>query len=231
MRLDKFLCDMNIGTRSEVKALLKKGFVAVNGIPVKSADIKINETTDNITFQGKVLTYQKYFYYMLNKPAGYVSATNDNKEKTVMELFRSEDRRDDLFPAGRLDKDTTGLLLITNDGELSHKLLSPKSHVDKCYHVTIERSLSGNDIAALETGVDIGEDKPTLPAKVKTLDENNILLTIHEGKFHQVKRMLEAVNNKVIHLKRISFGSLVLDDTLQEGDYRVLTEKEIASLK
>ncbi len=230
MRLDKFLCELNIGTRSQVKALLKQGLVTVNGVVVKSPDVKLNEHTDCIKYKEKELKYTKFVYYMLNKPAGVVSATNDNTAQTVVSLL-GENYRPDIFPVGRLDKDTTGLLLLTNDGELSHKLLSPRKHVGKTYLVSIETPLHEESIQALEQGVDIGEDKPTLPAKVEVISDREIRLTICEGKFHQVKRMLIAVDNRVLALKRVAFGSLVLDATLKEGEYRPLTEAEIASLR
>lgn len=226
MRLDKFLCEMNIGTRSQVKTYVKQGLVTVNDTIVKSADIKIEENSDKIMFKGQRLSYQKYVYYMLNKPAGVVSATQDNTADTVVSLL-GDKFRSDVFPVGRLDKDTTGLLLLTNDGELAHKMLSPKKHVDKVYQVTIEHPLTADDIQHLEQGVDIGEESLTLPAKVAIVDTHCILLTIHEGKFHQVKRMLQAVNNQVTALKRVEFGPLVLDDSLNAGDFRELTAEEV----
>lgn len=230
MRLDKFLCEMNQGTRSRVKELIRRGLVTVNGVTAKNADSKVDESTDIICVQGQRLCYRKFFYFMLNKPAGLVSATQDKLSATVMELLRPEDRHSCLFPAGRLDKDTEGFLLLTNDGELAHRLLSPKKHVDKTYRVSMEHGLSPEDIQKLEQGVDIGEDCLTLPAKVRQTEETVILLTIHEGKFHQVKRMLKAVDNGVTALKRISFGGLALDEALQPGEYRELTEDEVKIL-
>lgn len=229
MRLDKFLCEMNVGTRSQVKELIKKGQVLVNGQVIRSADFKIDEQKDLIVFQGRELVYQKFVYYMLNKPKGVVSATQDNTSKTVTDLLAMEGRQD-LFPVGRLDKDTEGLLLLTNDGELAHNLLSPKKHVDKTYLVEIAHALSQEDICKLEQGVDIGEDKLTLPAKVEVKSGNVIFLTIQEGKFHQVKRMLQAVDNQVTALKRIRFGDIYLDEKLSPGEYRALTPQEEASV-
>ena len=230
MRLDKFLADLQIGTRSQVKADLKKGLVTVNGEVVKKADTKIDETKDKICYQGKELSYQKFQYYMLHKPAGVVTATKDSVDKTVMDLFPKEAGKD-LFPVGRLDKDTEGLLLITNDGELSHNLLSPKKHVPKTYYVVCEGQISDEKIASLEHGVDIGDEKPTLPASVKLLEEQEngycIELTITEGRFHQVKRMVEAIGGKVTYLKRLSMGTLILDEQLEKGTYRALTEQEL----
>ena len=225
MRLDRYLCELNIGSRSQVKEFIKKGLVSVNGQVIRRADQRIEEQKDQVAFQGKILTYQRYVYYMLNKPQGVVSATEDNTAGTVVELLSAEGRKD-LFPMGRLDKDTEGLLILTNDGELAHRLLSPKKHVDKTYQVTVAHALSAEDIRLLEQGVDIGEDRPTLPAKVEVLPENVILLTIQEGKYHQVKRMLQAVDNQVTALKRIRFGNIDLDERLAPGDYRPLSPQE-----
>ncbi len=229
MRLDKFLCEFNIGSRSQVKTYLKKGLVTVNGTSVTKPELKIDEYKDCISFNGKPLQYQPFIYYMLNKPKDVVSATVDNSSKTVLDLIVSH-RKKDLFPVGRLDKDTEGLLLITNDGELAHQLLSPRKHVDKTYLVGIAKELLPAHINALEQGVDIGEEKLTLPAKVKVLSKNFIELTIQEGKFHQVKRMLHAVDNEVVSLKRVRFGPLILDESLAPGAYRELTKKEVAQL-
>lgn len=230
MRLDKFLCDNNIGTRSQVKEYIKKGHVTINGQTVKRPETKVNEDTDIVTCQGKEIHYQKYVYYMLNKPEGVVSATNDNTATTVVSLLKVPEQKD-LFPVGRLDKDTTGLLLLTNDGALAHDLLSPKKHVDKTYRVKPEKPLSAEDIHRLESGLEIGDDKPTAPAKAVLTEDGDLLLTIHEGRFHQVKRMLQAIGNQVLTLERIRFGSLSLDPALSGGDYRALTEEEIEHLR
>lgn len=231
MRLDKFLCEMNKGSRSEVRALIRRGLVTVNGLPAKEADCRIDENADTVCVGGQPLSYRRCFYYMLNKPEGFICATQDKISATVMELLAPKDRRPDLFPAGRLDKDTEGFLLLTNDGELAHRLLSPKRHVDKTYLVSISHSLSEEEIRRLEQGVDIGEDRLTMPARVLPAEaENQLLLTIQEGKFHQVKRMLKAVGNEVTALKRISFGPLTLDEALQPGEYRELTEEEVKIL-
>ena len=230
IRLDKFLCEMEIGTRSQVKEFIKKGMVSVNGEVIKKADFKFDENTAKVCVKEKELSYQKYFYYMLNKPAGVVSATTDNHDRTVLDLLKGASGKD-LFPVGRLDKDTEGLLLITNDGELSHNLLSPKKHVDKTYLVEASKDITQEMIQQLEQGVDIGEEKLTLPAKVTFLEDKKIELTITEGKFHQVKRMLKAVENEVVYLKRLSMGSLKLDSNLALGEYRSLTEEEIVLLK
>jgi len=229
MRLDKFLCDMNIGTRSEVKNEIKKGKVSVNGEIAKKPDIQIKEKEDIICYLGKEISYAKNRYFMLNKPAGVVSATTDAKDKTVLDLLCDEGIKD-LFPVGRLDKDTEGLLIITNDGDLAHRLLSPKKHVPKTYYCQLKFPIDEKALRELEEGVDIGEKKKTLPAKADKLSDTEINLTICEGKFHQVKRMLMAVNNEVIYLKRIQMGNLNLDNNLMLGEYRSLNEEEIEGL-
>ena len=229
VRLDKFLCDCNIGTRSQVKEAIRKGAVTVNGEIIKKSDQKIKEEADIVKYQGSIVTFRQFSYYMLNKPAGVVSATNDNTADTVLSLLTGVSDKD-LFPVGRLDKDTTGLLLITNDGQLAHKLLSPRKHVDKQYLAVIRSPLTVSDSDKLTSGVDIGDEKPTLPARVNVLSDSEIILTIQEGRFHQVKRMLQAVGNEVLTLKRISFGPLQLDPQLAEGAFRELTEEEYDAL-
>ena len=243
MRIDRLLCELNIGSRSAVKELLKKGQVCVNGQVVKKADTKVDENTAVVTCQGKEFRYRPYVYYMLNKPAGVITATKDDTEKTVMDLFReaylcshvdlSGIPYKEMFPVGRLDKDTVGLLLLTNDGELSHNLLSPKKHVDKKYLVHLNGIISDEDADRLRAGVDIGEGDITAPSILErdVNDLSKCFLTITEGKFHQVKRMFQAVGLKVIYLKRVSMGSLVLDEMLSEGEIRELTMEEINSLK
>lgn len=230
MRLDKFLCETGFGTRSQVKELLKKGQVTVNGVAAKKPEQKIDEHKDQITCQGKTASYEKYVYYMLHKPAGVVSATEDKREKTVLDLLKSEDRRDGIFPVGRLDKDTEGFLLLTDDGDLAHRLLSPRKHVDKTYYAKIAGSVTEAHIERFREGLDIGDEKKTLPAMLEILasepETSEIWITIHEGRFHQVKRMFEAVGCKVTYLKRLSMGAVALDETLAPGDYRPLNEKE-----
>lgn len=230
LRLDKFLCELGIGTRSEVKSLIKKGLVTVNGIAQKSPDFKINPEQDEVIYQEQVLKYQEFYYYMLHKPAGVITATEDRMQDTVMSLM-GDCYRTDLFPVGRLDKDTEGLLFITNDGDIAHALLSPKKHVPKTYLVEVPERLDLGQIEALEQGVDIGDDKPTLPARVEVLTDTHIKLTICEGRYHQVKRMLKAVGSDVLYLKRITFGALILDESLPKGRYRALTDAEVALLK
>ena len=235
VRLDKFLCDFEIGTRSEVKNYVKKGMVMVNGLMVKNSDLKIDEAKDIVSFNGKELVFEKFHYYVLNKPAGVVTATHDNHDKTVMDLLEGVVTKG-LSPVGRLDKDTEGLLFITDDGVLNHNLLSPKKHVDKTYYVECSGEIDNENIKALEDGIDIGDEKPTLPAKVELLEQSTEIkkytlnLTITEGRFHQVKRMIEAVGGEVTYLKRISFGPLVLDENLELGEYRKLTDIELDAL-
>lgn len=230
LRLDKLLCEMKAGTRSQIKKELKQGLVTVNGETVTKPDYKVEEGKDQITYKGKPVRYRKHVYYMLNKPAGVVSATKDDTCRTVTELLKDTGYTD-LFPVGRLDKDTEGLLLMTNDGELAHQLLSPKKHVEKVYEVGLREELSEPDIRKLENGVDIGEGELTLPARVEIAEGTRIFLTITEGKFHQVKRMLRAVGNEVISLRRIAMGGLKLDSGLASGAYRELSEEEIAGIK
>lgn len=230
LRLDKFLCEMNIGSRSQVKTYLKQRLVTVNGGIVLKPETKIDEEKDTVAFKGEALCYKKYVYYMLNKPQGVVSATEDKQCRTVTELLKDTGYHD-LFPVGRLDKDTEGLLILTNDGVLAHNLLSPKKHASKVYYVMLEKELGREAAERLEKGVDIGERRLTLPAKVELLDGKSIYLTITEGKFHQVKRMLQAVDNRVIFLKRVAMNGLWLPDSLPAGHYRELTEDELSLLK
>ena len=232
MRLDKFLCEMGVGTRSEVKNCLKKGQVTVNGEVIRKPETKIDENQDKVCYLGQALSYEAVQYFLLNKPAGCVTATRDSLSETVMG-YLPENRREDLFPVGRLDKDTEGLLLITNDGQLAHELLSPKKHVDKTYYARIDGEVKEEHIQLFLEGVDIGDEKLTMPAKlkiIKTGETSEIELTIQEGRFHQVKRMFEAVGTKVAYLKRISMGPLILGD-LQPGEARVLTSEEIDALR
>nr|MCR5581577.1 rRNA pseudouridine synthase [Pseudobutyrivibrio sp.] len=200
--------------RSEVKALLKKGLILVDGIKKVKPEEKVDENTVVITYQGKDYSYKKYHYYVMNKPKGVITATEDSKETTVMDLFYRQcpDAPKGLSPVGRLDKDTTGLLLITNDGALAHDMLSPKKHVDKTYFVTLDKELTEDDIKALEAGVHIGEGNLTAPATIDYNGGNTCYITIHEGKFHQVKRMFFAVGKQVLELKRTAFGPLFLNE-------------------
>lgn len=230
MRLDKFLSECGICSRSESKIFIKKGMITVNGKKAAKGEEKIDPDNDEIMFKGQKIIYAEFEYYMLNKPAGVVSATEDKNDKTVIDLVPKPHVKD-IFPVGRLDKDTEGLLIITNDGETAHRLLSPKKHVDKTYFVrTTGGEIGTEEVEKLENGVDIGEEKLTLPAEIEILKNGEIsesLLTIREGKFHQVKRMFKAVGREVIYLKRISMGKLKLDESLEKGGCRRLTEDEI----
>lgn len=230
MRLDKFLAHANYGTRREVKKIIRSGWVSVNDQIVKNDDFKIDENKDIIYVDNEQVIYQQFYYIMLNKPNGYVSATIDDRYPTVIDLIY-EDYALDLFPVGRLDLDTEGLLLLTNDGSLSHELLSPKKHVDKEYYVELEKDFNDQDIKTLEAGVAINDQEVCKEAKVKRIDNNKLMLIIQEGKYHQVKRMMHAIDNEVTYLKRVRMGSLKLDETLPLGEYRALNEEEIKMLK
>lgn len=229
MRLDKLLAHAGFGTRKEVKQLLKEKRVEVNGSVQVKDKTQIDELHDHILVDGEELQYARNQFIMLHKPAGVITATEDAVHPTVMDCIDTFVGTD-MFPVGRLDIDTEGLVLICNDGKLAHRLLSPKHHVDKTYEVTMAHALSEADVVKLETGIDL-TDFTTQPARVETIDETHIRLTIREGKFHQVKRMLQAVDNEVCYLKRISMGPLTLDETLAPGEWRYLSEEEITALR
>ncbi len=212
MRLDKFLTECGAGSRSEVKKLISMKKILVNGTPPKNGDLKIDEINDKIECNGKELKYKKYRYYMMNKPAGVITASEDKRQKTVMDIIPEWVVRKDLFPIGRLDKDTEGVLLFTNDGEFTHKILSPKNHVEKEYFVVLEKDISDDEIKKVESGVIIENDYNTKEAKIKRSSGNEIFLTIVEGKFHQVKQMMEVVGNRVTYLKRVRFAGVELKD-------------------
>jgi 16S rRNA pseudouridine516 synthase len=233
MRLDKYLAQMGCGTRTEVKDKIRAGAVTVNGVVCKKPESKVNENTDQITCQGVSISYQANVYYLFYKPSGCVTATTDRMHKTVLDYF-TDVKRTDLFPVGRLDLDTEGLLLITNDGELAHNLLSPTKHVPKTYYAVIDGAVTEDDVNRFKNGVDIGEKHLTRPAKLEILASgarSEIFVTITEGKFHQVKRMFHAVGKEVLSLKRISMGSLSLPDDMKAGEYRELTLEEVELLK
>lgn len=235
IRLDKYLADMSIGTRQEVKKYIRQGRVKINEDIIKKPEYKIREDEDKITFDGAPVAYETFEYYMLNKPAGVISATEDKRDITVLNLIK-EKKRKDLFPVGRLDKDTEGLLLITNDGALAHRLLSPKKHVDKCYYAKIRGGVTEDDVRVFKERINIGtQEEPewTMPAELKILEKgtvSRIRLTIREGKFHQVKRMFLAVGKEVVYLKRERMSALVLDEELAPGEYRKLTDSELKSI-
>lgn len=228
MRLDKFLSHTGYGSRKDVKKLLQQKHIKVNGDICVKDKTQINEFHDIVTFDDEVITYAKHSFIMLHKPAGVVTALSDSLHETVMDCFE-EFIGHDMFPVGRLDIDTEGLLLLCNDGKLSHQLLSPKHHVNKTYYVKTRDDLNDNAIMQLEKGIDLG-DFISAPATAKQLSAKELQLTIQEGKFHQVKRMLEAVDNEVVYLKRIAFGPLSLDETMEPGTWRYLSEDEVTAL-
>ena len=235
-RLDKFLVEMSVASRSTIKDMAKKGRITVNGEIVKASDLKIDENKDIVAVDGQVIAFSDMEYFMLNKPAGVITATLDKKAKTVLDLI-DERTRNDLFPVGRLDKDTEGLLLITNDGDLAHRLLAPKKHVDKVYYADIDGIVTDEHVRRFAEGLTLLDGTPVMPGELAVLDTDTdagtsrIQLTIHEGKFHQVKRMFEAVGCSVTYLKRLSMGPLALDEKLAPGEYRRLTDEEINMLK
>ena len=235
IRLDKYLADMGCGTRQEVKKFIRSGQVSVDGIVVKKPETKVEQTVQEVFLNGEKVGYESFEYYMLNKPAGVISATEDQSCQTVVDLIKDKKRKD-LFPVGRLDKDTEGLLLITNDGALAHRLISPKKHFDKCYFARICGKVTEEDVRSFEKGVNIGsQEQPeiTMPGKLEIItsdDISKIRLTIQEGKFHQVKRMFQAVGKEVIYLKRLRMGTLILDENLGIGEYRPLTKEELEKL-
>lgn len=228
IRMDKLLAHAGYGTRKEVKGLLKSKFVTLNGEIVTSDKLKVDPDHDQVMVNGEPVNYQEYVYYMLNKPVGYVSATMDNVYPTVIELI--DDVHPDLFPVGRLDVDTRGLLLITNDGALGHRLTSPKHHVDKMYEVLCDGLLTEEDVQAFAKGIEL-DDFTCKSAKLEIIGKDHCYVTIQEGKFHQVKRMFLSVDKPVTFLKRVAMGPLKLDPALEEGQYRPLTAQEIDSLK
>lgn len=233
MRIDKLLANMGFGTRKEVKKLLKMGCVHLNDHPVKDAKVHIDVEADLVTVNGEKVEYKEFIYLMLNKPQGVISATEDENDRTVVDLLDFEDARYEPFPVGRLDKDTEGFVLLTNNGKLAHELLSPKKHVPKTYYAKIDGLVTDTDFEAFKEGVTLDDGYVTKTAELKILEsgqQSEIQLTITEGKFHQVKRMFLAVGKKVAYLKRLSIGPLELDSTLELGEYRELTDAEVALL-
>lgn len=229
MRLDKLLAHMGYGSRKEVKAFIRKGYVLLNGEAVFDDDIKVDEENDEITILDQTVGYQKQIYLLLNKPKGYVSATFDSKEPTVLDLI--EETQKGLFPVGRLDKDTTGLLLITNDGKLAHELLSPKHHVAKTYELTFTGVFKEAFLNQFQKGITLEDGYLCKPAEFRLLEPQKGRITIYEGKYHQIKRMMQALGMEVTSLKRLSFGNLELPADLEEGMYRLLNSAEIELLK
>lgn len=234
MRIDKMLANLGYGSRKEVKQLLKGSAVKVDGVVVKDAKQHVDTSKQTVTLNGEVIEYKEFIYLMMNKPQGVLSATEDSTTETVIDLLELEDQVYEPFPVGRLDKDTEGLLLITNDGQLAHRLLSPKKHVPKTYFAIIDGEVTEEDVLAFANGVTLDDGYETKPGELKILKSgirSDIELTITEGKFHQVKRMFEAVGKRVVYLQRISMGPLPLDETLELGEYRELTDEEIDLLR
>ncbi|MBE6577874.1 MAG: rRNA pseudouridine synthase [Ruminococcaceae bacterium] len=232
MRLDKFLVATGCCTRSVAKKQVRAGAVLVNGQAVRSSDQNIDENADTVTYCGAKVVYRKYTYIMLNKPEGYVSATEDTRDPTVLELIPAEARARGMFPCGRLDKNTLGLMLLTDNGELAHKLLAPKSHVSKTYRFKSKFPIDEADAKRFENGLVLEDGYETKPAKIE-LDSTAMggYITLVEGKYHQIKRMLEALDNKITYLERVSFGPLTLDGELARGEWRYLSESEIEALE
>ena len=229
MRLDKYLAEMGAGTRSELRKAVRAGRVTVNGVKVKDASVHVSEK-DEVCLDGEKIAYEKFVYYLMNKPAGVISATEDRRERTVLDLIEGQQRKG-LFPVGRLDRDTEGLLLITNDGELAHRLLSPKRHVDKVYFARLDGPVGEPERRLFAEGLKVDEMLTAMPAVLEILEPaNEVKVTIREGKFHQVKRMFAAVGREVLYLKRLSMGPLTLDGSLPSGAYRRLTEEEESAI-
>ncbi len=239
-RLDKVLGHMGCGTRRELKEYIKKGDVTVNGQVVRDSSLQIRPQHDEIMFRGKLVEYKQYIYLMMNKPSGVISATEDVKDRTVVDLLSPDHAAFEPFPVGRLDKDTEGLLILTNDGQLAHQLLSPKKHVPKVYYAVVDGRMTSQDVDVFAEGIELDDGVVTLPAILSILEVRKqsdseemtmIELTITEGKFHQVKRMVAAVGKKVIYLKRLSMGNLQLDPLLPKGSVRELTQDELTLLR
>ncbi len=224
------LSECGVATRRDSAKAARAGQILVNGTPVKRADVQVDEARDSVVFCGRAVAYQRFVYVMLNKPDGYVSATEDGRDPVVTSLLPEEYRRREVFPCGRLDKHTLGLMLLTDDGQLSHRLLAPARHVTKSYAFRVKFPLSSEDITALEAGVDIG-GYVTKPCRVELTDAREGIISITEGKYHQIKLMMEAVHNQITYLERRTFGSLVLDEALARGEWRELTETEIDALR
>ena len=230
MRLDKFIVDSGLASRTEIAKAAKQGAVTVNGHTVRRASGHIDPVCDVVTYCGKQVVYREFTYIMLNKPDGYVSARSDDKSPTVIELLPQELQKIGLFPCGRLDKNTLGLMILTNNGPLSHKLLSPKNHVDKRYYFNVKFPMSEKDVAELESGVDI-DGYVTAPCRVDMIDERSGHITLTEGKYHQIKLMAEVVHNQITFLERVSFGPVLLDRGLERGEWRYLTQEEQTALE
>ena len=232
MRIDKFLSNMGIASRTESSKAARQGGILVNGVAVKKADVHIDPEKDMITYCGRKIEYRKYTYILMNKPDGVVSATEDGRDRTVIDLLPEELQRLNLFPCGRLDKHTLGLVMLTDDGDLAHRLLSPKHHVKKKYRFESKFPLSDEEIEYLEKGAILEDGYVTKPSRIELFeDKRSGYITLTEGKYHQIKRMLESVNNKITYLDRITFGPLAPDEKLARGEWRFLTQNEIDELE
>lgn len=234
LRIDKILSNVGYGSRAEIKKYCKYGIVFVNGEMVNNPGLQVDPENDEIIFDGEKVNYREFIYIMLNKPGGYISATYDKFDPIVLDLIDPSYLVFEPFPVGRLDKDTEGLLVLTNDGQLSHRVLSPKKHVPKTYYAKVEGKVTNEDILEFEKGVVLDDGYKTMPSKLNILKSDEISeieLTINEGKFHQVKRMFESVGKKVVYLKRLSMGNLKLDESLSLGEYRELTLDEIKQME
>lgn len=227
MRLDKYISDCGAASRREIKQMIKAGRITLNGVTATAPDLKLDPENAVVAIDGTSLKYDKYHYFMLNKPAGVLSATDDGKQKTVLDLFSAEDRKFKPFPVGRLDKDTTGLLLITDDGDFAHKIISPKSAIFKLYQAWTETPVNDADAAAFKQGVTLADGTKCLPAGLTLCCDGSCLVTVMEGKYHQVKRMLASRGKPVTALKRLKIGDLELDESLKTGEYRPLTADEL----
>ena len=227
MRLDKYISDCGAASRREIKQMIKAGRISVDGAVAAAPEAKIDPAQAVVSIDGAVLKYEKYRYFMLNKPAGVLSATDDGRQRTVLDLLSPEHRKFDLFPVGRLDKDTTGLLIITDDGDFAHRVISPKSKIMKVYHAHTQSPVNTDDIAAFAQGITLADGTQCLPAGLELCSDGSCLVTVMEGKYHQVKRMLASRGKSVTELKRLSIGGLELDEGLKPGDYRPLTADEL----
>jgi len=232
MRLDKFLSVMGCCSRSDAKRAVRSKNVTINGVAPKSSDVKIDPNADEICYFGKLIAYREHSYIMMNKPDGVVSATDDGRDRTVLDLLPANVRNDRMFPCGRLDKNTLGLMLITDDGDLAHELLSPKSHVSKTYRFSAQKEIAVEDAERFEKGLTLDDGYVTLPAKIELYeDKKGGFITLTEGKYHQIKRMLGALDNGITYLERVTFGPLTLDARLKRGEWRYLSEEEIDALR
>lgn len=230
MRLDKYLADMGIASRKELKQIIRSGRVKINGRAVTVPETKLDPDSDSVSLDGEALGYAKFHYYIMDKPAGVVTATEDKKQNTVLDLVSPEMRRMGLFPVGRLDKDTSGMLLLTDDGDFAHRVISPKSEVNKLYYAKVDGTPDENDVKAFREGIELRDGFKCLPAGLEIIAPGEVLVTVMEGKYHQVKRMLASRGTPVLELRRLSIGKVRLPDNLGPGGYRELSEQELLDI-